>query len=706
MTDWIYDFEVLPNVFTCKAQNHTTKKIYKFEISPRMNERVRFIKWINMMKIKGDRMVAYNSIHYDYPMLHYFLTTLVDDTNAKRVTKCMYDKSKAIFRDSKWPATKFKHTIWDHEHLIQQIDLFKVHHFDNMARSTSLKRLQFNMRLRDIKEFEIAFDKPLRNSKQIDSLLTYNEYDVTSTGQFYDYSKSNVDFREDMSQRMGKSYMNYNDTKIGEEYMLSKIVEHTDKDFLYYWDDYGNRKKKITERTVMPIKDLIFDYIKFETPEFQAILDKMNSLKMFVIKGKFHWNEHANYPIMLKAIGELKTELKALPKELKQPLKDEIKELTTKYANHHISCEMDGLTFEFGKGGLHATLRNAVEYTTENEIIVDIDATSYYPKIGIENGLYPKHLGKIFCQIYSDVFEMRQQHEKGTTENAMLKLALNGTYGKTNSKYSSFCDPKYTVQTTLNGQLMLCMLWEQLRKIKGTRLIQVNTDGITIKFKKNKATKRRVKKVCRDWEKLTRIPLEYAVYMRMWIRDGNNYIAEYKGGKLKQKGAYLYRSLFHSHDCDPSGIEWHKNHSMMIVQKAVEAELVDHISAHKFIQEHKNIYDFFLCTNVNRACELWLGDGIIPKKVIRGKTIPAEIGLLNESIQRVSRYIVSKSNDVLTKQMKPLKGKTDVRFIGINVNYNVSVYNTVESDNAQDYDINYDFYIAEAEKLLKPFRGK
>jgi len=706
MTDWIYDLEVLPNVFTCTAENYDSKQILKFEISPRKNDRVRFLKWINMLKIKGDRMVGFNSIHYDYPVLHYFLTTLSDDTNAKRITTNIYNKSKAIIRDGNFPATKFKHTIWDHEHMIPQVDLFKIHHFDNPARRTSLKRLQFNMRLPSIQEFEVPFDEPVRKGAVIEHLLDYNKHDVTSTTKFYEYSKPNIEFREEMTARMDKSYMNYNDTKIGEEYMLSKIVENMDKNFLYYYDDEGDRKRKITNRVVMPIKDLIFDYIKLETPEFRSVYEKMKSLKMFVIKGKFHWNEHDDYPQMIHEIKAIKALLKATPKEGKPEVKAQLDPMIKKFADHHIKCELDGVTFEFGKGGLHATLRNAVEYTTDEELIIDVDVTSYYPKIGIENGLYPEHLGELFCKIYGDVFDMRKMHEKGTVENAMLKLALNGTYGKTNSKWSSFCDPKYTVQTTLNGQLMLCMLWEQLRKIPGTKLIQVNTDGITIKIKKTVGAKRQVKSVCKAWEKLTRLQLESAVYTRMWIRDGNNYIAEYKGGKLKSKGAYVYRSLFHSNECDGSGVEWHKSHNSLIVQKAVEAELVDGIPAHKFIAEHKDIYDFFLCTNVNRSCQLWIGDGVIPKKVVRGQTIPAEIGVLNKSIQRVSRYIVSNSQDVLTKQMKPLGSNVDPRFIGINVGYNVSVYNTVDSNDIDDYDINYDFYIAEAEKLLKPFRGK
>ena len=147
---WVYDIEVLPNVFTLTALSCDTGETKKFEISPRKNDKRDLITWINWLAVKRCRMVGFNNLHYDYPVIHYLMTVLVDDNNAKSLTKNLYNKSKAIFNDSRFPATKFKHTLWDNQHLVSQLDLFKIHHFDNPARSTSLKRLQFNMRLPSI----------------------------------------------------------------------------------------------------------------------------------------------------------------------------------------------------------------------------------------------------------------------------------------------------------------------------------------------------------------------------------------------------------------------------------------------------------------------------------------------------------------------------------------------------------------------------
>jgi hypothetical protein len=60
----------------------------------------------------------------------------------------------------------------------------------------------------------------------------------------------------------------------------------------------------------------------------------------------------------------------------------------------------------------------------------DWDVESYYPSLAIANGLYPEHLGEAFVKVYADMKNDRTSFKKGTPENAMLKLALNGAYGK------------------------------------------------------------------------------------------------------------------------------------------------------------------------------------------------------------------------------------------------------------------------------------
>lgn len=293
-------------------------------------------------------------------------------------------------------------------------------------------------------------------------------------------------------------------------------------------------------------------------------------------------------------------------------------------------------------------------------------STSYYPSLAISNRLYPAHLGEEFCDIYADMKQQRLAFKKGTPENLMLKLALNGVYGDSNNKFSPFYDPQYTMSITVNGQLLLCMLYESLREVPGLKLIQMNTDGLTVKVPRKHLPLVEEKRVA--WQTLTKLDLEEAIYRFMHIRDVNNYIAVGEDGKVKRKGAYEY------------DIEWHQNHSSLVVKKAAEAKIVHGRDIREFIFEHTDDFDFLLRT-----------------KVPRGSVLLADYGHgLTEVLQNITRYYVAKQGPELVKMMPPIKDKW--RKIAVNKGLCVAECNKFTGIDREN--LNYDWYIEQAEKLL------
>jgi len=103
---------------------------------------------------------------------------------------------------------------------------------------------------------------------------------------------------------------------------------------------------------------------------------------------------------------------------------------------------------------------------------------------------------------------------------------LNGTFGDSNNQFSVFYDPLMTLRITINGQLLLCLLAEQLMKIPTVRLVMVNTDGMEYTIQNEYVDQAR--QVCRWWENVSGLTLEHARYKKMCIRDVNNYIAVYE----------------------------------------------------------------------------------------------------------------------------------------------------------------------------------
>lgn len=296
--------------------------------------------------------------------------------------------------------------------------------------------------------------------------------------------------------------------------------------------------------------------------------------------------------------------------------------------------------------------------------------TSYYPSLAIVNRLYPEHLGEEFCDIYADMKEQRLKFAKGTPENAMLKLALNGVYGDSNNKFSPFYDPQYTMSITVNGQLLLCMLYESLRVIPGLSLIQVNTDGLTVKVPRKSLSK--VTEIKSGWEKLTGLDLEQAFYEFMHIRDVNNYVAVYEGGKgVKRKGAYEYN------------VQWHQNHSALIVKRAAEAAIVKGDNIRDFMVQHTDDYNFLLRTKVPRSSKL-----------------VADYGYgLEEQLQNITRFFIAKDGPELVKVMPPLPKKPD-QWRRMAVNKGLSVQECNHYTGIDRSKLNLDWYVEQAEKLV------
>lgn len=704
-----YDIETYPNVFTMVIGNMQSRKMKTFEISSRKDERDAMFKYLNVIKNSKSYMVGFNNEYFDYPVIHYILK------NKNCSVKDIYNKAQSII-DSE---DRFANTIWQNDVLINQIDLFKIHHFDNKARSTSLKMLEFIMRMDDIQELPYSPGSILTDS-EIDNLIKYNKHDLKATALFLEKSLKEIEFREDLSEKQDKYMMNFNDTKIGKDYFVSSLEKSNPG--CCYKKVKGKKKPRQTIRNNIDLSTCIFPYVKFKRKEFNAILDWIKKQNISETKGVFT-------DILESDLGEVAEYANLKTKRQKKPTKPgekKINEYKQKHPSGWLSEEplksgkfsywwnwnvadalnvvVDDLEYVFGTGGIHASVESQTITSNDDYVIIDQDVSSYYPNLAIKNRIYPEHLGETFCDLYEDMYNQRKRHKKGTIENAMLKLALNGSYGASNDKYSPLYDPKFTMMITINGQLSLCMLAESLLEIDDLKIIQCNTDGLTYYCKRSDVDK--AQSICDEWCNVTKLELEKAVYSKMAIRDVNNYIAVYENGDVKCKGAYQYENL-----------DWAKNHSAIIISMAAVENIVNGVDVDTFIRNYKNIYDFMFRTKIPRSSRLVSVD---------------EWGIETEQ-QRISRYYISNDGYNLVKIMPPLdkviiettyknpdtgeklittkkptrKGFTEVvstkelppekRRTNLNSQEKVKICNNIKDF---DGDINYEYYINESKKLV------
>ena len=664
--DWGWDIETYPNIFTASFIHAATGMELVFEISDRKNEQSQLIDFVFNLGRSKARGIGFNNLAFDYPVLHYVVNT----------PGCTLEQIYAKAQSQIKPEGQWPEIVWDRDQIFEQIDLYKIHHFDNKSKRTSLKALEVAMRSPNVKDLPFRVGMVL-NDEQKDVLIAYNKHDVRETLKFYVRSLSAIHLREKLSKTFKRNFINMSDVKMGETILVTEMQKRG----VSCYDETGSKKQ--TKRNGIKLSEVILPYIRYENPEFDRVLKFLKTQTIYETKGEFKG-------LALPVVG--------------------------------------GLEFAFGKGGMHASLERQIVITDEQGLIIDADVASFYPNYAVANRIYPAHLGEAYCDAYLSIYETRQTYSKEQPENGAFKLALNGAYGGSNNEHSPFLDPQYTMSTTINGQLLLCMLAEKLVKIPGLLLIQANTDGITFKCPHDYVDE--AKSLFRWWENITRLQLEDVEYSKMCIRDVNSYLAVKKGGKVKRIGAYAYITA----DENPATREvpYHKDPSSLVIPKAAEAALVHGEDIRTFITQHRDPFDFMLRAKVPRSARLvmrWPEWGaeremqnttrvfisrnggslvkLLPPTGVPG-TWKRKNGVKDDVYHAVMREITGQPGEldsigtpwderIHTKS----RSKHDaVRETGMYVGWKVT-----ECADAKDFDwssLDYEYYVKEAEKLVLP----
>lgn len=626
----VYDTEIFKNLLLYVFYDIDTQEIFVFQISPYQDDRRELMAFLKEVEL----MIGYNNLQFDYPLLHYLFKIFDFKAPGRLIVDKIYKKTQELIK----APVSFKNIV--RRPVIPQVDLYKIHHFDNKAKMTSLKLLEFVLRMDNIAELPFKPEECL-NEEQILKVVKYCNNDVFSTEKLRLKTTDQIALREEFSQLYSIDMTNFNNAKLGEQTLIRTYKKRTGIEVL------GK-----TRREYIDIKDVIFPYVSFEFPEFNSILQWFQEKRITQTKKVF-----AEIP--LTDLGPITPYCNYTKPML---VKGKLKTLNVVYRDFQ---------YDFGTGGIHGSIAPGIYDADDIYDIEDIDVQSYYPNLAIKNKLYPAHLGEIYCVIYEEIFNERQKHPKGSTKNKGLKEALNASYGKSNSEFSELYDPQYTMATTINGQLLLCMLAERLvDRIPRLTVLQINTDGITVKYPKS--WKEHVAYICASWMNLTHLILESVNYRRMIIRDVNNYIAIKLDGGVKRKGAFEYKR------------ELHQNHSMLVVPKAVEAYFVHGTPVEEFIINHQELYDFFKRTKLDKKSRLI---GVSDQEVIE--------------LNRVTRYFVANQGYRFIKIMPPLKKKTE-REQSVESGYECFPVNIL-SDYTEEWirsNLNYDYYITQANKII------
>jgi hypothetical protein len=628
----VYDIETMKEFFLVGIYVPSEDKHFDFKVNRFENQLDSFISFTE--KYGDFYWVGYNNLRFDSQVVEWVIRNYEHwhELNNLEICSLIAQKAQDVIHDANFDVFP---EYREQDLSLQQIDLFKIQHFDNKNRRVSLKRLEFEMDLENIEEMPIHHSKTDLTQEEIDITTEYCRNDVYATYQFYlitigqtDHplykGNNQIELRMDIQEEFGIPCLNYSDSKIGDE-MIKK----------YYCQEkrieYKDLPKKGFFRKNIPVKNCIASYVDFKTKELQSFLRNIKKMNL--------------------------------------GLQDDFKETIVFYDN----------SYTFAKGGLHTENKPKIFEADEEYEIIDWDVSSYYPAIIINNERYPYHLGKEFLRGYKQMFEKRLELKPLAKKDkkikgivGALKLAVNSVYGKSSDMQSWIYDRQLTMFTTITGELSLLMLIEAY-ELAGINVISANTDGVTVRIKKELIDK--MHEINKWWVEVTLYELERTDYQKIIFSTVNDYLAIKTDGEVKKKGDFL------------TDFELHKNKSARVVPLALEQYFLSDIPVDHTIRSHNNIFDFCIRQKASKDFHYEGWNRARGEKTLYNKLI---------------RYFVSNTGEKLLKVKNENSDSTAPEVSQVEAGEwvcRVCNYLPKNTDVATA-GINYDYYIERAEKII------
>jgi len=609
----VYDIEVFPNCFHCCVKDTESGEIYKFEISERRNQLddlVDFFCYDSNDASRHTRMFCgYNNHHYDDVIINYIIDFEWKMANLPwhRVCSSLFNLSQSIVNSEDGPDVPWKK--WKYAKYFYSMDLLTMQ-FSRKLR-VGLKTMQVTMHYKNVQEYDGDFEAPLPVS-EIDSMIAYNVNDVESTTELLYLLQGQIELRLFIEQEHGIDCLSMDSVKMAETFLLEEYSKRS-----------GIPKNVIKEmRSPMdyiPLKDVILPFIKYKNPKLQDVLEDM---KKQIVYSK---------------------ERKGYEKKF----------------------VLSNVVYSIGVGGIHSIHKPKIFLPASDEHIGHADVTSMYPSFLIKYQFGPRHLGKLFCDIFEQLYHERVEAKRTgqKIKNLFLKIVLNSPTGKMQQEVSWMYDPFNVFRIRINGQLVLLMLVDRLLEL-GCEIIQVNTDGVVYRAKNS--LKEGIQEAISEVEKITQLGFEINEYEAFYQYAINDYFGVLKGGEIEEKGMFITKTNLG------------KGLAPVVIPKAVIAYFTQKIPVAEFVKKDTDIRDFLMSQAVDKKFKVVYGD---------------------DPVQRINRFYASTNGKYLFKD-NPEDDRDRTNML---TKSGVTILNKFEDRPIEDYKINYRYYISEANKIIADF---
>ena len=658
---------------------------------------LQMVAYINHMKYIDENcvphishMYGYNSMSYDKLMVAGLLAFFNTVNTTKELITKLYELSKKIIELQDNPELAKNDYILKSLKTFQlpykDVDIMRIFALNKVGKGTdangntvfygkSLKQTSINLQWYELLEHELP---PISDVDRhyYDQLPRYRGLQLHELNKLIDkwdrymidewipdvmhYNTNDVFIVcEMMRLYTDEVKLRYQITKSYEiDVLNSSRSNMADRLFEKFYSEFSGLKPfqwkgKTTQRTIMSFKRIILPFIEFKTPELQLLLAEMKKTSVTSL-GKDSFKKEIKLGNLVYTIATGGLHSQDIPRELRS----------------NIEC-IDSSTGELEWSN----------FTDDSYIYVHFDITSFYPSLMINYSIAPAQVNEgCFVKLVRWLRDTRIE-AKHSTEDIIdgiqkdvlaqaLKIVINSIYGKLGFEAGDICDRLAVLNVTINGQLLIMMLCEEL-ELNDIEVVSANTDGIVVKLYKHK--KELFDKITAEWCEKTKFGADSEEYLCYVNRDINNYLIQELNGKISYKGA-LNPKMY--------AIDLTKGYDMPIVAQAVSNYFIDNKPIMETLYECKSILDFCKTQNV-------------------GKQFHVEYATNNgfETLQRNVRYYVAMDGGVIYKTHNVTEAKNNLC-----AGYRVRILNTLDDDRIELRRINYQYYYDECMKIIDPIK--
>lgn len=485
----------------------------------------------------------------------------------------------------------------------------------------------------------------------IPDIIHYNANDVFIVCEMFRLYIDEIKLRYQISKAYGIDVISSSRSNIADR-LFEKFYSEFSGLKPFQW------KGKYTQRTVMSFKRIILPFIEFKTPELQLLLSEMKHTSVTSLgKDSFKKEIKLNNLIYTIATGGLHSQ--DIPRELISHIE----------MNNSSTGESDCEAIAFDN------------ITNDSYIYVHFDISSFYPSMMVQYKIAPAHIDNgCFVKLIKWLRDTRVEakHSKediidGIPKEILaqaLKIVINSIYGKLGFERGDICDRLAVLNVTINGQLLIMMLCEEL-ELNGIEVMSANTDGIVVKLYKR--DKEKFDNITKEWCEKTGLSGDSEEYNKYINRDINNYITEELNGKITYKGAMNPKMY---------AVDLQKGYDMPVVAQAVSNYFLNDKPIMESLYECKDILDFCKTQNVGNQF-------YVEYATNKGY----------EKLQKNVRFYVSMSGGYIYKVHNINNTKNNLC-----AGYKTTILNTLDDKRIELRNINYQYYYDECMKIINPIK--